>query len=116
MSPTSDTKSKVVTTFLDKPTFSCSRCTAVIVRELRDAEVYYWDVHTDEYMDDSAGPSGRANQQGVLGQGRARIVSTAFGLLSSALSPRTYQSHLTRSLIHSVVNLKMGKKEDRPLM
>ena len=33
MSPTSDTKSKVVMTFLDKPTFSCSRCTAVIVRE-----------------------------------------------------------------------------------
>ncbi|RPD78731.1 yippee-domain-containing protein [Lentinus tigrinus ALCF2SS1-7] len=68
ISPTSDTKSKVITTFLDKPTFSCSRCTAVIALQ-------------DE-------------------------------LISKAFSGRDGRGYL----IHSAVNLKMGKKEDRPLM
>ena len=30
--PSSDTRSKVIMTFLDHPTFSCAKCTAVIVR------------------------------------------------------------------------------------
>ncbi|TFK86365.1 yippee-domain-containing protein [Polyporus arcularius HHB13444] len=68
MSPTADTTSKVVTIFLDKPTFSCARCTAVIALQ-------------DE-------------------------------LISKAFSGRDGRGYL----IHSAVNLKMGKKEDRPLM
>ncbi|KAH9942373.1 yippee-domain-containing protein [Epithele typhae] len=68
ITPTSDTKSKVITTFADRPTFSCARCAAVIALQ-------------DE-------------------------------IISKAFSAETYP----KSLVHSTVNLKMGKREDRPLM
>ncbi|TBU33939.1 yippee-domain-containing protein [Dichomitus squalens] len=68
MSPTSDTRSQVITTYLDHPTFSCAKCTAVIALQ-------------DE-------------------------------LISKAFSGRDGRGFL----MHSAVNLKMGKKEDRPLL
>ncbi|KAI0786638.1 yippee zinc-binding/DNA-binding /Mis18, centromere assembly-domain-containing protein [Abortiporus biennis] len=63
-----DTKSQVISTFHDHPTFSCSNCSAVIALQ-------------DE-------------------------------LISKAFSGRDGRGYL----IHSAVNMKMGKKEDRALL
>ncbi|OBZ70745.1 hypothetical protein A0H81_09235 [Grifola frondosa] len=43
MTPTSDTKSKVISTFHDHPTFSCAQCASVICT---DRGLYRTGVHT----------------------------------------------------------------------
>ncbi|TDL26019.1 yippee-domain-containing protein [Rickenella mellea] len=75
LSPTADTKTQVVSTYLDQPIFSCSQCCVVVALQ-------------DELISKSF--SGR--------EGRGLRVS------------------LSSSLLHSAVNVKLGKREDRPLL
>ena len=104
LSPTADTTSQVISTYHGHPKFICSHCAAVIVG-------HSYPLGLDSTVTSSILPvvAGRAHKQIVLREIRPWLVSVRVFCLPAYITTEN-------SLMHSAVNVKLGKKEDRPLL
>lgn len=110
--------SKVLHVFEGHPSFYCSNCSAVIASishlrpgpHLKRYPPFYLCPHLDLHL----GFEGRAYQQIILWARWARIVRSQVCCMTPSLGRLTTLS--LNSLMHSAVNVRLGSKEDRPLL
>jgi len=103
-STNSDTKSQVISTYFDRPVFSCSQCSSVIVR----ADYFLKGLNLNPFQLRHCRMNLSVNH--FLAE---KDAASKYHDLSAVGFMLT--GHLL-SLTHSATNVKLGKREDRPLL